>query len=154
AMTGDPEGARSRFVHIVEHHPLSFYMLLAYGRLSAMDAPGAKAVLEHAVSRDQVSPTATGSQVKTPAPFELPAFTRGVKLLEVGDVDAAKKEFTAAGVVADGVEADVLWKMGALYNQAGWPDLGHAFSRVRLSDHLDHYPEGKWRVYWETAYPR
>jgi soluble lytic murein transglycosylase len=28
------------------------------------------------------------------------------------------------------------------------------FSRARLTDHLEHFPEAKWRIEWETAYPR
>src|SRR5262249_54128544 len=60
----------------------------------------------------------------------------------------------ASGAVADGTDPELLWTVGAVYNQAGFFDIGHAFSRGRLSDHLEHYPEGKWRVPWETAYPR
>ena len=36
----------------------------------------------------------------------------------------------------------------------GLPELGHSFSRGKLTDFLAHYPEGKWRVPWEVAYPR
>jgi soluble lytic murein transglycosylase len=74
--------------------------------------------------------------------------------LEVGEGDTAKRELTAAGALADGVDPEVLWIIGALYNQAGAPDVGHSFSRARLTDFLAHYPEGRWRVPWETAYPR
>src|SRR5262249_15183331 len=81
-------------------------------------------------------------------------FTRALRLLEVSDIDAAKRELSASGAVAEGVDSEVLWTVGALYNQAGWPELGHAFSRIRLTDYLEHYPEGKWRLPWETAYPR
>jgi soluble lytic murein transglycosylase len=77
-----------------------------------------------------------------------------MRLLEVGDVDGAKRELSSAGAVGDGVEPEVLWTVGVAYNQAGLYDLGHAFSRGRVSDHLAHYPEGRWRVLWETAYPR
>ena len=48
----------------------------------------------------------------------------------------------------------VVWAVGELYNQAGLPELGHQFSRGKLTDFLAHYPEGKWRVAWQVAYPR
>jgi soluble lytic murein transglycosylase len=47
-----------------------------------------------------------------------------------------------------------LLTVGALYNQAGAPELGHALSRGKATGFLAHYPEGKWRVPWEVAYPR
>src|SRR5262249_42020502 len=49
AATGDAEGARAGWEHVVERHPLSFFMLLAYGRLVALDARHAREVLERAV---------------------------------------------------------------------------------------------------------
>jgi soluble lytic murein transglycosylase len=152
AATGDAEGARTRYEHIVDRHPLSFYMLLAYGRLATIDAARAKTVLEIATARDRDQKPAMPD--KTPPVLESASFVRAVKLLEVADIDAAKREFANAGAVAEGVEPDVLWTVGALYNQAGWPELGHGFSRGRLNDHLEHYPEGRWRTEWQTAYPR
>lgn len=151
AQAGDAEGARKRWEHIVERHPLTFYMLLSYGRLAAIDPARAKQLLEGAVARDKES---GGFPSKALPLFEAPAFTRAVKLLEVGDVDGARRELTAAGAVAEGADPEVLWTVGAVYNQAGLFELGHAFSRGRVSDHLEHYPEGRWRVPWETAYPK
>ncbi len=151
AATGDVEGARKHWEHVVEAHPLAFYMLLSYARLAALDPARARAVLDGAVARDK-EPREFPSK---PLPiFDAPASVRAERLLEVGDVDGARREWTAAGALADGVDPEVLWSVGVLYNQAGFFELGHAFSRGRLGDHLEHYPEGRWRVPWETAYPR
>lgn len=150
AVAGDVEGARSRWAKIVETHPLTFYMLLSYGRLAALDAALAKKTLDDAALRDK-----EGSFPSRAHPeFDAPAFARGVRLLEVGEIDAAKREMALAGAVGEGADPEVTWTVGALYNQAGAPELGHAFARGKLSDHLPHYPEGKWRVPWEVAYPR
>ncbi len=156
AATGDVEDARKRWEHIVEKHPLSFYMLLAYGRLASADAARAKRVLDDAIAQDR-EPAAKELRAfpsKQLPVVQSPAFTRAVKLLEVGDIDAARRELAAAGATTEGADPEVVWTVGAVYNQAGYYELGHAFSRGRLSDHLDHYPEGKWRLPWETAYPR
>lgn len=156
AATGDSEGAKRRWEHVVERHPFSFYMLLAYGRLAALDAAGARRTLDAAIARDRepASPGLRAFPSKVHPILDTSGVTRAVKLLEVGEIDAARRELGAAGVVADGADPEVVWTIGALYNQAGAYEFGHAFSRGKLTDHLDHYPEGKWRVPWETAYPR
>ncbi len=150
AETGDHEGARARFVRVVERYPLGFYMLLAHARLAAEDAPFATRVLHEASQRegDEAFPS------RVHPVLESPAVARAGHLLEVGEGEAAKREFTASGALADGVDNEVVWAIGALYNQAGLPEIGHQFSRNRLTDFLSHYPEGKWRAPWEIAYPR
>jgi soluble lytic murein transglycosylase len=150
AATGDAEGARTRLVRIIERYPLAFYMLLAHARLAAEDPALAARTLKSAAQRD-----AEGAFPSKHHPIlESAPILRAMRLLEVGDVDAARREVTASGALGDGVDTEVVWAIGALYNEAGLPELGHAFSRGKLSDHLSHYPEGKWRVPWQVAYPR
>jgi soluble lytic murein transglycosylase len=150
AATGDADGARSRFVRIVERYPLAFYMLLAQARLAAEDPSLAARTLKEAAQRD-----ADGAFPSKVHPLlESAALVRAMRLLEVGDVDAARHEVTASGALDEGVDPEVVWAIGALYNQAGLPELGHSFSRSKLTDHLAHYPEGKWRTPWQIAYPR
>lgn len=150
AAAGDVGGARARWTAIVEKHPLTFYMLLAHARLAALDPAAAKKTLDDRTAKDKEGTFPT----RIHATFDSPAFIRGVRLLEVGEIDAARREMMLAGAVAEGADPEVTWTVGALYNQAGAPELGHAFARGKLNDHLPHYPEGKWRVPWEVAYPR
>lgn len=148
--TGDEAQASALYAAILEKHPLSYYMLLAHARLAERDASRAARLLKDFASRD-----ATGAFPSHPHPlFDTPGAVRAARLLEVGEVEAARRELSLAGVVADGVEPETLWIVGALYNQAGVPELGHAVSRGRLTDFLSHYPEGKWRSVWQIAYPR
>src|SRR5262249_13188678 len=49
---------------------------------------------------------------------------------------------------------EVLWTIGWLYDRAGAPDLGHGFGRSRLSDYRAHWPAGRWKLAWQTAFPR
>jgi soluble lytic murein transglycosylase len=150
AQSGDVDCARAKWARIVERHPLSFYMLLAYARLAESDAAIAARTMKDAAARD-----ADGTFPSKPyAVLESPAVVRAARLLEVGDVEAAKKEIAASGATAESADPEVVWAIGVLYNKAGYPELGHAFSRGRLSDHLAHWPEGRWRVPWEVAYPR
>ncbi len=150
AATGDADGARSRLVRIVERYPLAFYMLLAQARLAELDPALAARTLKDAAQRDAdgVFPS------KVQPILQSSAIARAMRLLEVGETEAARREVTASGALADGVDSEVVWSIGALYNQAGLPELGHAFSRGKLTDFLAHYPEGHWRIPWQVAYPR
>jgi soluble lytic murein transglycosylase len=150
AATNDPDDARARYAKIVARYPLAFYMLLAHGRLAAENRALADRTMKEAVARDSggVFPATEHPELSSPAA------QRAMRLLEVGEIDAARRELATAGAVGDGVDGEVLWIVGSLYNQAGAPELGHAFSRGRLTDFLSHYPEGKWRIPWQVAYPR
>jgi soluble lytic murein transglycosylase len=150
AMTGDREGARARYAQIVEGYPLAFYMTQAYARLAAEDKELASHTLEEAVLRDSEGtfPAQDHPELRSPA------FERACRLLEVGENDAAKRELVASGALSETADSELIWMVGVLYNRAGAPELGHAFSRGRVSDHLAHYPAGRWRVPWETAFPR
>jgi soluble lytic murein transglycosylase len=149
-QTGDVPDARARYARIIEGHPLAYYMLLAHARLSALDAAEAGRVLKAAIARD-----AGGSFPSKAHPvLGSPGAVRAMRLLEVGEIDEARRELSAAGVLADDVDPEVVWIAGALFEQAGAPDIGHSFSRSRLTEFLSHYPEGKWRARWQVAYPR
>lgn len=143
--TGDAEAARAHWERVIAKHPLAYYTILSYARLAQSDAARAQRVLEASIARDRDVPLPTSPDPK-------PALVRGVKLLEVSDLDAAKRELS--GLTTDGADPDLVWQVAAFYNQAGFPEVGHAFARGRLSNHLEHWPEGKWRLAWETAYPR
>ncbi|WP_394843687.1 lytic transglycosylase domain-containing protein [Pendulispora brunnea] len=147
---GDVEDARARYAKIIEDFPLTFYMTQAYTRLASLDEAMAAKALEAAQAREPSGPFITHDHPE----FATPAFDRGVRLLEVGDIEGAKKEFTKANFVADDAEHELLWVIGDVYNRGGAPELGHAFTRAKLQEHLAHYPVGTWRFAWEVAYPR
>jgi len=149
-MKGDLEDARTRYAKIIDDCPLAFYMALAYGRLGVLDEAMAARTLEAAYAREPTGPFVTHEHPE----LATPAFDRFVRLLEAGDVDAAKKEAARAGFVGDDADHELLWIVADVYDRGGAPELGHAFSRARLQEHLAHYPVGTWRFAWEVAYPR
>jgi soluble lytic murein transglycosylase len=149
-LAGDAADSKARYTAMVSDHPLGYYMLLAYGRLRAMDAGAARAAVDAAVARE-----ANGPFLTRPHPeLQSPAFVRFVRLLEVGDIDDARREANAGGLVADGVDPEVLWTVAWCYDHAGAADAGHAYARARLSDWRVHWPAGRWRLAWEVAFPR
>ncbi len=148
---GNVAGARAQWTRIVETYPLAFYMTQAYARLEALGAAGAKAALDVAIARDDASAvlyTTDHPELRSDG------FVRAVRLLEVGEVEPARKELAAAGVTGEGVDAELAWTAAYLYNTAGYPEVGHGFWRAKHTDHLAHYPVGRWRVPWEVSFPR
>src|ERR1019366_1384549 len=143
---GSVDEAKRRYAALVSDAPLDYYMLLAYARLRAIDDALARATLEGAIARDAASPPMT----RTRAEFASPAFDRFVSLLEVGEVDPARREASAGALVGEGVDPEVIWIVGWLYDLAGAPDVGHAYARGRSV----HWPAGRWKLPWEVAFPR
>lgn len=149
-LAGDKDDAVARYTAVVAGQPLSFYMLLAAERLRDLDAGALRTALDAARTREPSTPFLATAHPE----LESPAFDRFQRLLEVGELDAARHEASAGGLTADGVDADVLWTVGWSYEQAGAFDVGHSFSRGRLSDFRGHWPAGRWRLPWRVAYPR
>jgi soluble lytic murein transglycosylase len=149
-LTGDASDAKSRYTALVVEQPLTYYMLLAYARLSVFDVDLARGARDAAMAREQAGPFLTRDHPE----FASQAFDRFVRLLEVGEIDAARREAAAGGLVAESVDPEVLWTIAWLYDRAGAPDLGHAFARGRLLDFRSHWPSGRWRLAWEAAFPR
>ena len=149
-LAGDADDAKRRYVAIVTNAPLDYYMLLAYARLRALDDGLARTTLAGAVGRETSGPFVTREHPE----LSSPSFDRFVSLLEVGEIDAARREATAGGLVADGVDPEVVWTIAWLYDHAGAPDLGHSFARGRLADFRTHWPSGRWKLPWEVAFPR
>jgi len=149
-LAGDADDARTRYAALVAGEPLSFYMLLAYDRLRALDGSAARQALDAAVAREPSGPFLTRAHPE----LSSPAFERFARLLEVGDVDTARREASAAGLTGEGADPEVVWAVAWMYDRAGAPELGHSFARARLVDFRAHWPAGRWRLPWEIAYPR
>jgi soluble lytic murein transglycosylase len=150
AELGHGDEARAGYARVLATYPLAYYMTQAYARLAESDAGEATRVLASAFAREDAAPF-----LSRPHPeMETSAWTRAVTLLEVGDVDLARRELAAAGAARDDVDPEVTWAVALLYDQAGAPEVGHAFARQKLRDYLAHYPVGAWRTKWEIAYPR
>jgi soluble lytic murein transglycosylase len=147
---GHAEDAMRRYAGVIESEPLTFYMAQAYARLASFDAARARETLDRAMAKEPEGSLLTHDHPE----LARPGLLRGLRLLEVGEVDAAKREIDASGVAGDGAEPEALWALAFLYDRASAPEIGHAFARSRLTDYLAHYPSGRWRAMWEVAYPR
>jgi soluble lytic murein transglycosylase len=150
AKTGDGDDAKRRWVDVIKTHPMAYYMAQAYGRVSEVDAALARTTLSASAAAEADGPFLTHEHPE----MATPAFARALTLLEVGEIDWARKELLASGATADGADSELVWTAASLLDRAGAFDAGHAFARGRLGDHLAHFPSGRWRFAWQTAYPR
>ena len=149
-LTGDLPDAKRRYAAVVSEHPLAYAMTQAYARLGALDVGAARATLEAAIAKEPSGAFYTKEHAELRgAPFE-----RAIRLLEVGEVEAARRELAAAGMLGDKADDELVWTSAYLFDRAGAPEIGHAFARTRVTDFLAHYPAGRWRVAWEAAFPR
>ncbi len=151
ALTGDADDASTRYEAVVEHAPLTFYMTQAYARLAASDPARARRALDAALE-SSASPAAGALLTRDHAELRTPAFARGLALLEVGEVDEARRELPP--FVRDAADPEVVWRTALLYEQAGAADVAESAIRARLGEALAHYPVGSWKLRWEVAFPR
>jgi len=150
AKTGDVEDAKKRWIEVVKAQPLAYYMAQSYARLAEIDPALARSTLDEA-SRAETS----ANPIAHDRPeLHAPDVARAIALLEVGEIDYAKREFAAAHATTDDADVDLVWTVAAMFDHAGAFDVGHALARGRLADYLAHYPSGRWRFAWETAYPK
>ena len=150
AKTGDVDGAKRRWVEIVRAQPVAYYMAEAYDRLAEVDAALARSTLAAALAAEPGGAFVTHDHSE----LRSPEYASAVALLDVGEVDLARKELLAAHVTTDAAEPELVWFAASLLDRAGAADVGHSFARGRLTDFLEHYPSGRWRFAWEAAYPR
>jgi soluble lytic murein transglycosylase len=148
--SGQRDEASERYARIIEQQPLTFYMTQAYARLASEDPLRARQTLDQAMAREDAGPLLTHEHPE----FARLSFQRGLRLLETGDVEGARREIVASGAMRDDSEPEGLWAIALLYDLGGAPEVGHAFARSRLTDYLAHYPTGRWKTMWQAAYPR
>lgn len=156
---GDLEHARARYAEVIERAPLTFPMLLAYGRLAARDEPAARKAVDDALARAAAAAgaerlvddgdaapegAAASPAVADPAGFS-PTTTA---LLEVDDLELARRDEGAPNG-----ERDALVR-AAIFERVGHPEIAHAHVVRHAPKLLERWPVGEARVAWELAFPR
>jgi soluble lytic murein transglycosylase len=151
AATGDDDGARRAYKEVLRSHPLTFYMAQAYARLAAMDRDRAKNDLSEALAQEDAEAPLFPKGFQG---LSSDSFRRGLALLEVDEFEAAKKEFADAGAAGENAVPEIAWTVSYLLNAVGRPDMGHALHRSKRTEHLAHYPVGRYRLPWLVAFPK
>ncbi len=149
-LTGDATDAKKRYASVIAEHPLAYYMTQSYARLAALDPALAKSALASSTSRE----TSGAFFLREHPELAGTAIERATHLLEVGEIEAARRELQAGGLLGEKADTELVWASAYLFHRAGAPEIGHSFARARLQDFLAHYPGGRWKIAWEVAFPR
>jgi len=150
AKTGDLADAKRRWVDVVRTYPVGYYMAEAYDQLALADAGLARSTLAAATAAEPQGAFVTRDHPET----HTPEFARALALLDVGELEYARKELYASGATSEHADSELVWLSASLLDRAGAADVGHSFSRGRLSDFREHWPSGRWRFAWEAAFPK
>ncbi len=139
--------ARRAFEEVLRRHPLSYYAVLAQGRLEEVaGAKAARRAVERAAHEAPPVPNAPASL------WSAPPLRRGVELLRLGLERPAAREF--ALLLEGRGAAAVRWAVAALLARAGRPGEAHRLVRRDAAGLYRAWPTGAWRGRWQVAYPR
>lgn len=141
------DDAIAGWTSVVRDHPLGYYAVQSLHRLEEADE--AAATRSRALLGERGDPT-----IRFPwrDAFDGPELTRAVALLQVGEVDLARRELSA---LTDGAGDDELgWIEAALLDRAGAHPFSVQLTRRRLRDFMERPPAGAHYARWRIAYPR
>ncbi len=145
---GEVENASVRYEQVISGSPLTFYMVLAYNRLAAIDEKRAKAVVA------ELAPKGNAITARYPESLleDIPALATGIELHRLGLSTLARREFDRL-LREPHIPPEVYWLTAALLRSAG------RFHEVKeITSHADtswkqRYPAGNDHALWRLAFP-
>jgi soluble lytic murein transglycosylase len=149
---GSADEATDEYRSVLRHDPLTFYGLLAYGRLRLRDAAAARTLLDEALAR---GPDTAAARVELP---HLPivraeGFKRALAFLGLGLYDEAADEIAVLRA-GPGVPAAAAAALGALAQRVGAYRLGLRLAGVSQSPLGREALTSRALRTWQLAYPR
>jgi len=146
---GRADEGKALLATVIREFPLSYFMLLAYSRLRALEPSLADRALAEAEAREP-----RGRFVIPDHPeLHRPEFLRAVELVRQGESAAALRELEALGVREKTAHPSIAWAGAALLARIEAAAESHGILRG-LDTWTEHFPSGVWRPVWELAYPR
>jgi soluble lytic murein transglycosylase len=143
-LSGQVDDAKGRYEAIVRAFPLTHYMGMAYARLFTLDAARARATLDAA---QQSEPTESWPGLQAAAAGG--AYVAGLALLEAGDHALGLEQLEVAR--HESLESQLL--SARLANRASEHRWAHAFAREGSAVFLEHHASGRFRDFWQEAFP-
>jgi soluble lytic murein transglycosylase len=144
---GEKEKGLVEYESLIRERPLSYYMLLAFSRLSLEDVGRAKRALDAALADTEQAPFTFPHRPE----YDGEVFQRALALARHGEVDWAARELGSLDALD---RPELLWTVALVYGRAGAADRAHSLARAKLTDWLGRWPVGDWRAPWELAFPR
>ncbi len=146
---GDRARAIAGYVELVEHYPLSYYMLLAQARLAALDPAAAPAARARGVAKAEQGEF----RLALPANARRETCETALELLGIGELEQGTKLLEQAGLDPAGT-AEAVWALVSLSLRAGATRSAVVLAKSRLEDWPTRWPSGGWSQAWQLAFPR
>ncbi|MCB9727942.1 MAG: transglycosylase SLT domain-containing protein [Deltaproteobacteria bacterium] len=146
---GDAEAGYGR---VLAEYPLSWYAVLAYGRLRARDPEAASSALHAAIAASRPPPDPLAA-----LPASLLAdrhFLAGVALARMGLQSSARREIAATAAPPPADRLAWTWTRVVIYQLAGAWEQATRLSRAEEPRFGALWPVGPMRALWELAHPR
>ncbi|HEX6242457.1 MAG TPA: transglycosylase SLT domain-containing protein, partial [Polyangiales bacterium] len=151
AQQGRTAEAINGYAQTLRRTPLSYYGMLAFSRLSALDPARASALAPRLDGR--LEEQARLSFELTPA-LERPGFRRALALLIAGEAQLALTELRALGFLDAGADPELTWLSAALLDRGAAPHLALELVRKRMPDLLARAPVGRTLALYRLVYPQ
>jgi soluble lytic murein transglycosylase len=147
-LIGTMDSAKERYEHVISTTPLSFYMILAYNRLTALDGKRAEALLAALAPKGGDAPMRFAKTLLD----DFPSLATGVELQRLGLLEVAKTVFDHLFRRTD-LPADTHWVVAQIQRQSG--DYHESRQTAALADSTwkERYPAGGDLSPWALAYP-
>ena len=144
---GDELNAALHYEHVIATAPFSFYMVLAYNRLAALNPKQAQKLIA------TLAPAGAPAELKFRRELltEYPAFASALELHRLGLVSCAKNAFDHL-LNEPNLPAELHWIVAALQRRAGRYAEAKE-TAVADGDWQSRYPVGEDLLPWTLAYP-
>jgi soluble lytic murein transglycosylase len=147
-LLGRSDDAEAAYEQVVATAPLTYYMVLANARLSALDPERAEALLDSLAPAGEVAPP----RFERAMIDETPGLGEAVELMRLGLLPLAKREFDRV-LARKETPASVHWFAAALFRRAGEYTAARELTSGEDVDWQRRYPAGSDLVYWTLAFP-
>jgi len=145
---GDVETASLRYEQVIAAAPFTFYMVLAYSRLAAIDRDRATALIADLAPAGRAEPLGFDASLLE----RFPTLAVGIELHRLGLETRARREIERLLGGSD-LPPEVYWLSAALLRRAGrFAESRHVTARTDKSWN-NRYPAGTDYGHWSLAFP-
>ncbi|MDJ0762276.1 MAG: transglycosylase SLT domain-containing protein [Myxococcota bacterium] len=145
---GDMRSATLRYEQVISSAPLTFYMVLAYSRLAALDKAHAEQLLSDLAPLNKKTDFSFPIEILA----DYPLLAVGVELYRLGLIIRAQREFDRLLKQPD-LPPEVYWVIASLLRRAG-NDAGATATTMKANGAWrQHYPASREDVQWILAFP-
>lgn len=147
-----PDEARTAFARVIEQYPLSYYAMLAFGRLQAIAPDDARALASSLRSRSW-DPERDVVELRPADLDQKAAFQRGIELARLGLPSWSRTELASLEAQYPN-DPDLRYTLAALYEATGARAQSHALAAEKLNEQPVYFNDDTGRARWSLAYPR